>query len=124
VLFVERTDVMGSLADAERVTAAARRGGVIVSFPEGGFTRKPGLCTFHLGAFKTAADTGLAVIPGAIRGTRTVLRSDQWFPRWAAIDVDVAEPIQPSGQDFHSVLRLRDAAREAVLARCGEPDVG
>ena len=124
VLFVERTDVMGSLADAEMVTGAARRGGVLVSFPEGGFTRKPGLCAFHLGAFKTAADAGLAVIPGAIRGTRAVLRSDQWFPRWAAITIDIAEPIQPSGRDFHSVLRLRDAAREAVLARCGEPDVG
>jgi len=124
VLFVERYDVMGSLADVETVTAAARRGGVMVSFPEGGFTRRPGLCAFHLGAFKTAAETGLAVIPGAIRGTRSMLRSDQWFPRWAAIHVDIAEPIQPSGQDFQSVLRLRDAARAAVLARCGEPDVG
>ncbi len=124
VLFVERTDVMGSLADAETVTEAARRGGVLVSFPEGGFTRKPGLCAFHLGAFKTAAETGLAVVPGAIRGTRSMLRSDQWFPRWAAIQVDIAEPIQPSGQDFQSLLRLRDAARAAVLARCGEPDVG
>ncbi len=106
------------------MTEAARRGGVLVSFPEGGFTRKPGLCAFHLGAFKTAAETGLAVVPGAIRGTRSMLRSDQWFPRWAAIQVDIAEPIQPSGQDFQSLLRLRDAARAAVLARCGEPDVG
>jgi 1-acyl-sn-glycerol-3-phosphate acyltransferase len=123
-LFVERYDVMGSLADAETVTGAARRGGVMVFFAEGGFTRRPGLCAFRLGAFKTAAETGLAVIPGAIRGTRSMLRSDQWFPRWAAISVDVAEPIEPSGQDFQAVLRLRDAARAAVLARCGEPDVG
>ncbi|HYA73861.1 MAG TPA: AMP-binding protein, partial [Roseiarcus sp.] len=123
-LFVERYDVLASLADAETVTSAARRGGVLVSFPEGGFTRQPGLCAFHLGAFKTAAETGLAVIPGAIRGTRSMLRSDQWFPRCAAIHVEIAEPIQPGGQDFPSVLRLRDAARAAVLARCGEPDVG
>jgi hypothetical protein len=53
-----------------------------------------------------------------------MLRSDQWFPRRAAIHVDIAQPIQPGGQDFQSVLRLRDAARAAVLARCGEPDVG
>jgi acyl carrier protein len=123
-LFVERYDVAASLADAEMVTDAARRGGVMVSFPEGGFTRRPGLCAFRLGAFKTAAETGLAVIPGAIRGTRSMLRSDQWFPRWAAISVDIAEPIKSNGRDFQSVLRLRDAVREAVLARCGEPDVG
>ena len=30
----------------------------------------------------------------------------------------------PLGADFASVLRLRDAAREAILARCGEPDLG
>jgi hypothetical protein len=29
----------------------------------------------------------------------------------------------PSGKDFASVLRLRDAAREVVLAGCGEPDL-
>jgi 1-acyl-sn-glycerol-3-phosphate acyltransferase len=123
-LFVERYDVAESLADAEALTRAARRGGSIVFFPEGGFTRRPGLSAFHLGAFKTAADTGLAIIPAAIRGTRSMLRSDQWFPRRAAISVEVAEPIKPGGRDFQSALRLRDAAREAVLARCGEPDIG
>jgi 1-acyl-sn-glycerol-3-phosphate acyltransferase len=123
-LFVERYDVAASVADAEAVTSAARRGGAIVFFPEGGFTRRPGLSAFHLGAFKAAADTGLAVVPSAIRGTRSMLRSDQWFPRWAAISVDIAEPIKPSGQDFQSALRLRDAVREVVLARCGEPDIG
>jgi hypothetical protein len=30
----------------------------------------------------------------------------------------------PSGTDFASVLRLRDEARKAILAGCGEPDLG
>jgi hypothetical protein len=32
--------------------------------------------------------------------------------------------IMPSGKDFASVLRLPDEARQAVLAGCGEPDLG
>ena len=52
-----------------------------------------------------------------------MLRGDQWFPRWASLSVEILEPIAPAGADFASVLRLRDAVRAAMLARCGEPDL-
>ena len=52
-----------------------------------------------------------------------MLRSDQWFPRWATLSVQIEDAVVPSGKDFASVLRLRDAARKAVLAACGEPDL-
>ena len=60
-----------------------RRAGSIVFFPEGTFTRRMGLSEFFLGAFKVASDAGLPVVPGVIRGTRTMLRGDQWLPRWS-----------------------------------------
>ena len=119
-----RYDGRGGLADTEAATALAREGRVIVFFPEGTFTRRPGLSEFFLGAFKVASEAGLTVFPGVIRGTRTLLRADQWLPRWSAISIDIGEPISPAGTDFTSVLRLRDSAREAMLTRCGEPDLG
>jgi 1-acyl-sn-glycerol-3-phosphate acyltransferase len=122
-LFVERYDISGSLADIDRAIAAARQGRRIVFFPEGTFTRRAGLSEFHLGAFKVAAEAGLPVLPGIIRGTRLMLRSDQWFPRWATLSVQIEDAVVPSGKDFVSVLRLRDAARKVVLAGCGEPDL-
>ena len=45
--FVERYDVSGSLADAQRLTALAREGRVLVFFPEGTFTRRAGLSAFR-----------------------------------------------------------------------------
>jgi acyl carrier protein len=123
-LFVERYDVTGSLADAQAAIAAARGGRPIVFFPEGTFTRRAGLTDFYLGAFKVAAEAGLPVIPAAIRGTRSMLRSDQWFPRRTPISGHFAERIDPPGADFKSVLELRDRAREAILHHCGEPDLG
>jgi hypothetical protein len=30
----------------------------------------------------------------------------------------------PSGADFKSVVELRNAARNIILSRCGEPDLG
>ena len=68
---------------------------------------------------KDASDAGLTVFPGAIRGTRTMLRGDQWLPRRTAVTVDVGEPIRPTGTDFAAVLALRDQARAAMLARWG-----
>ncbi len=122
--FVERYDVSGSLADAQALMILARQGRTLVFFPEGTFTRRVGLSEFYLGAFKVAADADLPVLPGIIRGTRSMLRGEQWFPRRAAISIEIGEPVMPSGTDFASVLLLRDAVRNVMLARCGEPDLG
>jgi 1-acyl-sn-glycerol-3-phosphate acyltransferase len=123
-LFVERYDVSTSLADTEAIIAAARQGRNIVYFPEGTFTRRSGLSAFYLGAFKVAAEAGLPVLPGIIRGTRSMLRSDQWFPRWTPLRIQIEDAIKPSGTDFASLLELRDAVRKVILAHCGEPDLG
>ena len=95
VLFVERYDISASLADTEAVIAAARHGRNIVYFPEGTFTRRSGLSGFYLGAFKVAAEAGLSVLPGIIRGTRSMLRSDQWFPRWTPLSIRIESCGQP-----------------------------
>jgi 1-acyl-sn-glycerol-3-phosphate acyltransferase len=124
VFFVERYDIAASLADAEAATSIARRGRLLVFFPEGTFTRRAGLTEFYLGAFNVAAVAGLPVIPGVIHGTRSMLRADQWFPRWAPISVYFSEAVQPSGTNFTSVLQLQDKVRQVILQHCGEPDLG
>jgi 1-acyl-sn-glycerol-3-phosphate acyltransferase len=82
-----------------------------------------GLSGFYLGAFKVAADANLPVLPGIIKGTRTMLRSGQWFPRHSAISVEIGDPVAPSGSDFQSIVKLRDQVRQLMLLRCGEPDL-
>jgi 1-acyl-sn-glycerol-3-phosphate acyltransferase len=124
VLFLERFEVADSLADLESVTDAARQERLLVFFPEGTFTRRAGLSGFYLGAFRVAAQAKLPVVPGIVRGTRSMLRGEQWFPRWSPISVSIADPIQPSGTDLASLVRLRDSVRAVILAGCGEPDLG
>jgi 1-acyl-sn-glycerol-3-phosphate acyltransferase len=123
VLFLQRFELADSLADLEVVTAAARQRRLLVFFPEGTFTRRAGLSGFYMGAFQVAAQAGLSVVPAILRGTRSMLRGDQWFPRWSPISVSIADPIQPSGTDLAALARLRDAVRAVVLAGCGEPDL-
>jgi 1-acyl-sn-glycerol-3-phosphate acyltransferase len=95
----------------------------LVVFPEGTFTRQAGLLEFFTGAFKIASEAGLPVYPGVLRGKRSILRSDQWFPRQGCVEVEILDPLTSGGTDFEQILHLRDAVRQAVLARCGEPDL-
>jgi 1-acyl-sn-glycerol-3-phosphate acyltransferase len=122
-LFIERYELTSGIADTAAATTLARDGRLLVVFPEGTFTRQPGLLEFFTGAFKIASEAGLPVYPGVLRGTRSILRSDQWFPRSGKVDVQILEAFTPEGTDFPAILRLRDEVRAAVLAHCGEPDL-
>ncbi len=121
--FVERFDPHRSLDDARALGAAARAGQRLVYFPEGTFTPAPGLLPFRMGAFVAAAEAGVPVVPIALRGTRHILRAERWSPRRGAVDVVIDAPLQPAGTGWNEALRLRDAARAAILRECGEPDL-
>jgi len=121
--FVERHEREHGVADADRLVTLVRGGQSLVIFPEGRLARAPGLRPFHMGAFLVAAQTGVPVVPVAIRGTRTILRPEHHFPRRGTIDVTVGEPIWPSGSDWTAAVELQRAARAAMLTLSGEPDV-
>jgi len=121
-LFVRRIDPKGGVEDTQHQLEAARAGERIVSFPEGTLTRRPGLLGFHLGAFLVAGQAGIPVVPVTVRGTRSILRGDQWFPRRGAIAVHIGKAVTPQGSDFTAAVRLRDQVRAVMLEHCGEPD--
>jgi 1-acyl-sn-glycerol-3-phosphate acyltransferase len=123
VEFVERFEAQRGVEDTARVVKAARQGRAMVFFPEGTFGREPGLRPFRMGAFVVAAQANVPVVPVAIRGTRSILRSDQWFIRRGIVHVRIGTPILPSGMDWTAAVTLRDAVRAQLLRHCGEPDL-
>lgn len=122
-LFVDRRDPEGGVEDTSRALAAAQAGRTLVFFPEGTLTRAPGLLPFRLGAFIIATRQNIRVLPLALRGTRSVLRGEQWLPRHGPIAIHIGSPILPDGTDFAGAVRLRDKTRTEILAHCGEPDI-
>ena len=122
-LFVRRVDPKGGVEDTQHQLEAARAGARIISFPEGTLTRRPGLLGFHLGAFLVAAQAGIPVQPVTVRGTRSILRGDQWLPRRGEIVVHIGKVFWPQGNDFAAAIMLRDRVRAAMLEHYGEPDL-
>lgn len=122
-VFVERSDAPRGVEDTARVVAVVRQGQAVVFFPEGTFGREPGLRPFHMGAFVVAAQAGVPVVPLAIRGTRSLLRADQWFPRRGVVRLTLGAPQAPQGPTWAAAVQLRDAARAHMLQYGGEPDL-
>jgi len=128
--FVERFETGKGVRDTQHLADVLKDGHSLMFFAEGTFTRVPGLRPFHLGAFSVAAQAGAALIPIAIRGTRSILRSGSWFPHRGAISIEVGEPLEPAdvaaqtGDDaWRIAIALRDRCREFILRHCGEPDL-
>ncbi len=119
-VFVERFDAARGVADTGGLGAALAAGHTVCVFPEGTFDRAPGLRPFRMGAFVAAARAGVPVVPVALRGTRSILRSETWLPRRGAATLHVGAPLHPAGAAWEDAVALRDAAREALLAATGE----
>ena len=121
--FVERFESQRSLEDVKQVARSLQSGRSPIFFPEGTFSRIPGLMPFRMGAFAVAAEAGAPVVPVSIRGTRSILRDGHWFPRRGIITVTIGKPIAPEGKGWAAAIRLRNTARAEISHRCGEPDL-
>jgi 1-acyl-sn-glycerol-3-phosphate acyltransferase len=125
--FVERFDPHRGASDTRRVLRTASNGHSLVFFPEGTFTRVPGLARFHTGAFVAAVRAGCPVVPVVVRGTRRALPPGTLLPRPARIQLEVLPPLVfedggTAGAPPHAA-DVRDRARRAMLDSLGEPDL-
>ena len=128
--FVERFEAEQGAKDARRLAETLKQGSPLVFFPEGTFTRRPGLMPFHLGGFAAAVESGVPVVPVALRGNRSILRADGWFPRRGIISLSIGKPINPlpilhecGGDPWKAAITLRDVTRAYILRHSGEPDL-
>ncbi len=122
-IFIERFDVEKGVEGARRIGRIAASGKRPMFFVEGTLQRMSGLLPFQMGAFVTAAQTGIPVLPLTLRGTRSKLRGGSWFPRKGAVTIIIAKPVMPAGSDWNGAVKLRDEVRSEILRHCGEPDL-
>ena len=127
----ERTDPEARLRQVREVEEFLRNGESVFIFPEGTFTGEDGVRPFQLGAFKAAVAAGVPILPISLAGARKVLRDGTYLPRPSSITITVHPPIYPSSprrdgstaesSEWQELIRLRDAAREAIARDSGEP---
>lgn len=120
-IFVDRFDFPQGVEDAKQMENILHEGHPILIFPEGTFSYAEGLRPFKPGTFKIAAETGIAVCPVAINGTRPLLRGTELLFRPGIIKINFGEPIRANGNDWQDITQLRTKVRLEIAKHCGEP---
>lgn len=120
-VFLDRHTTTRALADLDVVNALLKSGQRIILFPEGTFSPDVGMRPFKLGAFRLACESGVPIVPIAIRGSRKALRDGTWLPRHEQISVEVLDPIRVEGTEIADIVRLRDATADAIAEHIEEP---
>jgi 1-acyl-sn-glycerol-3-phosphate acyltransferase len=123
--FVDRFNRHAGGMDARRLFKAAETGQALAFFPEGTFLAQPGLGKFHTGAFAIAARAELPIVPIAIRGTRHILPSGRFLPRWGRIYIQVLPALAPLTdlEPTVAIAQMRDQSRARILTALDEPDL-
>jgi len=127
--FVERFDIEKSVEDTQHLLDVLKNNNQLLFFAEGTFTSVAGLGQFHLGAFKTAAEAVVPIVPVSICGSRSILREGSWFPKHGSVTVTIGEAIDAtkisnkSDNSWDISIYLRKEARDFILHHCGEADL-
>jgi 1-acyl-sn-glycerol-3-phosphate acyltransferase len=108
-IFIDRQNALSARRTMDEAARRIRSGQSVVIFPEGTRTRDGRLGLFKKGGFHLALDSGAAIVPVAIRGSRAVMPRGSALIRSGKVSLEVDEPIPTAGLD--------DADREALIAK-------
>lgn len=122
-LSIDRMDFVKSLENKKMIENLIEDGNSVVIFPEGTFTYATGLRPFKLGAFTVAVDTGTAICPVTLKGTRAILRGDQFFAKPGRITITAGKPVYPNEKSWDEMTRLHGLIRAEIAKHCGEPAI-
>ncbi len=96
---------------AEMVRERAARGLSVVTFPEGHRTVDGKIREFRRGIFYMARDSGVPIVPVAIRGLYDVFPKGTWIMRPGRIDIYIGPPVETRGLTDAQVDLLTERTR-------------
>lgn len=112
---VDRGDTAAAVQSLKSAGERIRSGASIIAFPEGTRSRDGRIHPFKKGAFVTAIEAGVPVVPMAIAGAREALPSDGFKVRGGLIRVVVGDPIPTAGMGRDDRERLVALAQARVV---------
>lgn len=88
----------------------------VMMFPEGTRSVTDEMLPFKEGAFRLAIDSGVAILPLVVRGTRNALPKHGWRFGRSDAEVRVLPPIETAGLTTKDVPALTERVRNLILA--------
>ena len=120
-IFIDRQNAASARRTMDEASRRIRAGQSVVIFPEGTRTRDGRLMPFKKGGFHLAIDSGAAVVPVAIKGSREVMPRGAALIRAGTVTLEVDAPIPTTGLTTSDRDALIEKVRGRVAAMLGEP---
>jgi 1-acyl-sn-glycerol-3-phosphate acyltransferase len=111
---VDRSDKRQAVKSLQTGSGRLREGWSILIYPEGTRTSDGKLQPFKKGAFMTAVQTGLPILPITCNGAFEVMPKNTLMVRPGHITLTVSDPISTDGLSEDDVPKLMEQTREAI----------
>lgn len=111
---VQRGEARSAVEAMQRCRAKLERKLSVMIFPEGTRSSTDDMLPFKDGAFRLAVETGVPILPLAVKGSRTALKKKSWRIGRSDAEVRVLEPVGVEGLTRADVPKLRDMVQERI----------
>jgi len=119
-IFIDRQNAVSARRSIEEAAARIRAGSSVVIFPEGTRSRDGKLGPFKKGGFHLAINSGVQIVPVAIRGSREVMPRGSLLIRPGTVDIELGEPISTTGLATEDRQALLEKVHARVAGMLGE----
>lgn len=99
-----------------QVAELMRLGNSLLVFPEGTRSADGRVGRFRAGIFRLAIESGLPIVPLAVRGTRHVMKKGRLMTCPGHVSLEVFPPIETTGLSSDDAKRLADDVQRVIVA--------
>jgi 1-acyl-sn-glycerol-3-phosphate acyltransferase len=122
-VFIDRQNAASARRSIQEAAQRIKRGQSVAIFPEGTRTRDGKLGAFKKGGFHLAIDSGVEIVPMAIRGTGAVMPPGTPLIRAGHVEIEIDEPISTVGLGPSDRQKLLERVYARIADMLGEPTV-
>jgi len=122
-VFIDRQNAVSARRSIQEAAQRIKSGQSVAIFPEGTRTRDGKLGAFKKGGFHLAIDSGVEIVPLAIRGTRAVMPPGTPLIRAGLVQIEIDEPISTAGLGPGDRQKLLERVYARIAEMLGEPPV-
>lgn len=113
-VFVDRSNRELAIQAINKATGKLEPGEGMMFFPEGTRSKKGELLPFKMGAFKTAINQYMPVLPIAIKGTYELMPPGTLLPRPGRVSIHIQAPVSTQGLNKQGSGQVAKQARQAI----------
>jgi 1-acyl-sn-glycerol-3-phosphate acyltransferase len=122
-VLIDRSDRSSAMRVLKNAAEEVRSGKTLAVFPEGTRGAEDRLAPFKKGAFLIAKKAGVPIVPVGIRGSRAILKRDEWLPRAGRVQLMVGKAISFDEIRSMDVEALIERTYQSIAGLLGWPMV-